>query len=68
MKVMIAYDGSKFADAAVDDLLHTGLPRDSEVLAKESERIYELATRLLKKRNLPDDEEENDEIAAAVEE
>lgn len=29
---MIAYDGSKLADAAIDDLPRAGLPRDSEVL------------------------------------
>jgi nucleotide-binding universal stress UspA family protein len=32
MKVMIAYDGSKYADAAIDDLSKAGFPGDSEVL------------------------------------
>jgi len=31
MKVIIAYDGSTHADAAIDDLPRTGLPPDSEV-------------------------------------
>lgn len=32
MKVMIAYDCSAYADAAIDDLRRAGLPRDVEVL------------------------------------
>ena len=32
MKVVIAYDGSTYPDAAIDDLNHTGLPHDSHVL------------------------------------
>lgn len=32
MKVMIAYDGSAYADAALDDLRRAGLPRDAEAL------------------------------------
>lgn len=32
MKVMIAYDGSAYADAALDDLLYAGLPRRAEAL------------------------------------
>lgn len=32
MKVVIAYDGSTQADAAIDDLIRAGLPRDSHVL------------------------------------
>jgi nucleotide-binding universal stress UspA family protein len=31
-KVMIAYDGSTYADAALDDLRRAGLPRDAEAL------------------------------------
>jgi nucleotide-binding universal stress UspA family protein len=31
-KVMIAYDGSAFADAALDDLRRAGLPREAEAL------------------------------------
>lgn len=32
MKILIAYDGSEFADAAIADLRHAGLPRDAEAL------------------------------------
>jgi nucleotide-binding universal stress UspA family protein len=32
MKVMIAYDGSVYADAALDDLRYAGLPREAEAL------------------------------------
>ena len=32
MKLLIAYDGSKCADAALDDLRRAGLPRKMEVL------------------------------------
>ena len=32
MKVIIAYDGSTYADAALDDLRRAGFPRDSEIL------------------------------------
>jgi nucleotide-binding universal stress UspA family protein len=32
MKVLIAYDGSPHADAALDDLRRAGLPREAEVL------------------------------------
>src|SRR5688500_17114771 len=32
MKVMIAYDGSAYADAALDDLRRAGLPREAEAL------------------------------------
>lgn len=32
MKVMIAYDGSAYADAALDDLRYAGLPREAEAL------------------------------------
>ena len=32
MKVLIGYDGSESADAALDGLKLAGLPRDSEVL------------------------------------
>lgn len=30
MRVLVAYDGSAYADAALDDLLRAGLPRDTE--------------------------------------
>ncbi|HEX7175870.1 MAG TPA: universal stress protein [Pyrinomonadaceae bacterium] len=32
MKVLIAYDGSAYADAALDDLRRAGLPREAEAL------------------------------------
>lgn len=32
MKVMIAYDGSAYADAALDDLRYAALPREAEAL------------------------------------
>ena len=32
MKVLIGYDGSSFADAAIDDLQRAGLPADTEAL------------------------------------
>src|SRR4051812_33217776 len=32
MKVLIGYDGSSFADAAIDDLQRAGLPADSQAL------------------------------------
>src|SRR5262245_26813989 len=32
MKIVIGYDGSKHADAALDDLRQAGLPRDAEAL------------------------------------
>ncbi len=32
MKVLVAYDGSAYADAALDDLRRAGLPGDAEAL------------------------------------
>jgi nucleotide-binding universal stress UspA family protein len=32
MKILVAYDGSPHADAAIQDLRHAGLPGDSEIL------------------------------------
>jgi hypothetical protein len=32
MKIVIGYDGSEYADAALDDLRCAGLPRDAESL------------------------------------
>jgi hypothetical protein len=32
MRVVIGYDGSEYADAALDDSLHAGPPRDAEAL------------------------------------
>ena len=32
MKILIAYDGSSHADAAIDDLRRAGLPREAEAV------------------------------------
>ena len=32
MKIVIGHDGSEYSDAALDDLIHAGLPRDAEAL------------------------------------
>jgi nucleotide-binding universal stress UspA family protein/predicted transcriptional regulator len=32
MRIVIGYDGSEYADTALDDLRHAGLPRDAEAL------------------------------------
>ena len=32
MRILIGYDGSEGADAAIDDLRNAGLPRDAEAL------------------------------------
>ena len=32
MKILIGYDGSESADAALDDLRRAGLPRETEAL------------------------------------
>ncbi len=32
MRLLIGYDGSKFANAALDDLSRAGLPRDAEAI------------------------------------
>jgi nucleotide-binding universal stress UspA family protein len=32
MKILVAYDGSTYADAAIDDLLYAGLPQDVEAI------------------------------------
>jgi nucleotide-binding universal stress UspA family protein len=50
MKVLIAYDGSSYADAALDDLRRAGLPREGEalvvsvgdVLVTPSSSIYDI--------------------------
>lgn len=48
MKVLIAYDGSDYAQAALDDVLRAGLPDDSEILiasvADEKSQAVEIAT------------------------
>ncbi len=51
MKVLVAYDGSSYADTALDDLRRAGLPREAEalvvtvgdVLVTPSPSIYEIA-------------------------
>jgi nucleotide-binding universal stress UspA family protein len=32
MRILVAYDGSTYADAAIDDLLYSGLPQDADVI------------------------------------
>jgi nucleotide-binding universal stress UspA family protein len=32
MNILVAYDGSSYADAAIDDLLYAGLPEDTDVI------------------------------------
>ncbi len=39
-KVLIAYDGSTFADAALDDLKNAGLPRDVEALVLSVAEVW----------------------------
>ncbi len=58
MRILIAYDGSSYADAAVDDLRRAGLPRDGEalvvsvgdVLVNPSSSISEIAGTALTSR------------------
>lgn len=60
MKVMIAYDGSAYADAALDDLQRAGLPREAKVLivtvsdafVKTSSPIVEHAGTALRSRRV----------------
>ena len=40
MKLLIAYDGSKCAEAAIDDLTRAGLPRDGEALAVSIAEVW----------------------------
>lgn len=40
MRVLIAYDGSKCADAALDDLTHAGLPEKGEALAMSVAEVW----------------------------
>src|SRR5581483_2136211 len=40
MKVLIAYDGSKCADAALDDLTHAGLPPAGEALVMSVAEVW----------------------------
>ena len=40
MKVLIAYDGSVCADAAINDLKHAGLPPEGELLVVTVADIY----------------------------
>jgi nucleotide-binding universal stress UspA family protein len=60
MKVLIAYDGSSYADAALEDLRHAGLPREGEALVVSvggalvapSSPIYEITGTTLTSRRL----------------
>jgi len=40
MKVLIAYDGSKCAEAALDDLTHSGLPEKGEALVMSVAEVW----------------------------
>ena len=40
MKLLIAYDGSKCADSALDDLTHAGLPEDAEALVLSVAEVW----------------------------
>ncbi len=40
MKVLIAYDGSKCSEAALDDLTHAGLPEKGEVLVMSVAEVW----------------------------
>src|ERR1041385_3696892 len=40
MRLLIAYDGSKCADAALDDLTHAGLPQKGEALAMSVAEVW----------------------------
>lgn len=50
MKILIAYDGSELADAAIRDLLHAGLPDDAEAL------VYTVADVIVPPEVQPGDE------------
>jgi nucleotide-binding universal stress UspA family protein len=40
MRVLVGYDGSKYADAALTDLKHSGLPGETEVLLLSAADVY----------------------------
>ena len=40
MKVLVAYDGSKCAEAALDDLTHAGLPEKGEALVMSVAEVW----------------------------
>ena len=40
MKLLIAYDGSECADAALDDLTHAGLPERGEALVVSVAEVW----------------------------
>jgi nucleotide-binding universal stress UspA family protein len=50
MKILIAYDGSEFADAAIHDLRHAGLPDNAEAL------VYTVADVIVPPEVTPGDE------------
>ena len=42
MKILIAYDGSDCAEAALDDLQRAGLPREAEAVILSVADVYPL--------------------------
>ena len=40
MKILIAYDGSSHADAALDDLRRAGLPQEAEALVISAADVW----------------------------
>lgn len=61
MKILIAYDGTPPADAAIDDLTMAGLPEKGEAL------VFSVADVWLPPENLQDDEERNPYVEGIVE-
>jgi nucleotide-binding universal stress UspA family protein len=61
MKILIAYDGTPPADAAIDDLTMAGLPETGEAL------VFSVADVWLPPENLQDDEERNAYVEGIVE-
>lgn len=54
MKLLIAYDGSDYADAALDDLRHAGLPEIAEVQVLTASPLPYLAVPAACRYDLPD--------------
>ena len=60
MKILLAYDGSSYAEAAIDDLNRAGLPREAEalivsvgdVLMKPPPSSYEVVEQILASRRV----------------
>lgn len=40
MKILVGYDGSKYADAAIDDLVNSGLPKQGSALAVSIAEVW----------------------------